>query len=230
MLHLDARVHLDEVHLAVFIHQELDGARVLIADLLQATADGLADLLAHLCIHLQRRRLLDQLLVATLDRTLALPQRHDVPVLIGQHLKLNVPRLLDELLHVEVAIAEGVSRLGVCRLEEARQFFFRADDAHAAPASTRGGLEDNRIADRLRPLQRLALTLDHALRPGQDRHLGLFHGHARLFLFAHQPRHLRRRSDELDVRGAAHFGKVRVLRSATRSRDGSHPRPRSPLH
>jgi hypothetical protein len=29
MLHLDARVHLDEVELAVFVHQELDGAGVL---------------------------------------------------------------------------------------------------------------------------------------------------------------------------------------------------------
>ena len=32
MLHLDAGVHLDEVELAVFVHQELDRARVLIAD------------------------------------------------------------------------------------------------------------------------------------------------------------------------------------------------------
>ena len=32
MLHLDARVHLDEVKTAVLIHQELDGAGIHIAD------------------------------------------------------------------------------------------------------------------------------------------------------------------------------------------------------
>ena len=32
VLHLDARVHLDKVELAILIHQELDGAGVLVAD------------------------------------------------------------------------------------------------------------------------------------------------------------------------------------------------------
>ncbi len=32
MLHLDARVHLDEVQAAVFVHQELDGAGIHVAD------------------------------------------------------------------------------------------------------------------------------------------------------------------------------------------------------
>jgi len=32
MLHLDARVNLDEIKLASFVHQKLDGARVGIAD------------------------------------------------------------------------------------------------------------------------------------------------------------------------------------------------------
>ena len=40
----------------------------------------------------------------------------------------------------------------------------------------------------------------------------LLHGGARLFFFAHQPDHIRRRADELDVAGLADFGEVRVLR------------------
>ena len=48
MLDLDAGVHLDEVELAVFVHQELDGAGVLVADVGEAAAQGAADLLAHL--------------------------------------------------------------------------------------------------------------------------------------------------------------------------------------
>ncbi len=34
----------------------------------------------------------------------------DVAVLIGQDLELDVARLLDELFHVEIAVAEGVAR------------------------------------------------------------------------------------------------------------------------
>ena len=37
-----------------------------------------------------------------LDGTIALAQNLDVAVLVGQHLKLDVPRRLDQLLHVHV--------------------------------------------------------------------------------------------------------------------------------
>ena len=52
---------------------------------------------------------------------------------------------------------------------------------------------------------------DDAFRTGKDRDLGALHRLARFFLLAHQPRDLRRRADELDVRGAADFGEVGVL-------------------
>ena len=48
VFHLDAGVHLDEVELAVFVHQELDGAGVLVADFGEAAAEGAANLVAHL--------------------------------------------------------------------------------------------------------------------------------------------------------------------------------------
>ena len=72
VLHLDAGVHLDEVELAVFVHQELNGTGVLIADLGETTAKGFADLLAHLRRYLQRRRFFNQLLMAALNGALAL--------------------------------------------------------------------------------------------------------------------------------------------------------------
>ena len=40
MLHLDARVHLDEVEVAVLVHQELDGAGVGVADVPHAPRAG----------------------------------------------------------------------------------------------------------------------------------------------------------------------------------------------
>ena len=86
-------------------------------------AERLADLLAHLRRDLERGRLFDELLVAALDGALALKERGHVAVLVGQHLELDVARLLDELLHVELAVAEGVGRLGVGGVEEVGEFF-----------------------------------------------------------------------------------------------------------
>jgi hypothetical protein len=122
VLHLDARVHLDEVELPVFVHQELDGAGVLVADVGEAAAESLADLLAHLRRDLQAGRFFNQLLVAALDGALALKERGHVAVLVGQDLELDVARLLDELFHVELAVAEGVGCLGVGGMKEIGQF------------------------------------------------------------------------------------------------------------
>ena len=46
-----------------------------------------------------------------LNRALAFAQADHVAVFIGQYLKLNMPGVLDVLLHVEVAIAEGSPQL-----------------------------------------------------------------------------------------------------------------------
>ena len=40
MLHLDARVHLDEIKIAILVHQELDGARVGVADVAHGFAQA----------------------------------------------------------------------------------------------------------------------------------------------------------------------------------------------
>ncbi len=146
-----------------------------------------------------------------LDRALALKQRDHIAVLIGQHLELDVPRLLNELLHVELAVAECVRRLGKRRMKQIGQILGVAHNPHAAPAAAGLGLQDDRIANLSGPLARLFGRRQNPVRSRQNRHLGLLHCLARFFFFAHQPRHFRRRPNELDIRRAAHFGEVRVL-------------------
>ncbi len=211
VLHLDARVHLDEVELAVLVHEELDGAGVLVADVGEATAQRLADLLAHFRRDLQRWRFFDQFLMAALDGALALEERGDVAVLVGQHLELDVARLLDELLHVEFAVAEGVGGFSGCGVEEIGQLFGRAHDAHAASAAAGLGFEDDGVADLRGNVLGFFRGGEDAVGAGQDRHLGLLHCLAGFFFFAHQARDFGRRADELDVGGAADFGEVGVL-------------------
>ncbi len=108
VLNLDARIHLNEVELAVGVHEELNRTCVLVADFCEAAAERIANLLAHLRRHLERRRLFNQLLMAALNGALALEEGNHFAVLVGQDLELNVARLLNELLHVELAVAEGV--------------------------------------------------------------------------------------------------------------------------
>ncbi len=170
-----------------------------------------ADLVAQLRRHLQRWRFFNQLLMAPLDRALALKQRCHIAVFIGQHLELDVARILDELLHVKFAVAECIRRLGVGRMEKIGQLVGRAHNPHAAPAAAGLGLQNDREPNLLCPLLRLFHGGENAVGAGQNRHLGLLHRLARLFFLAHQPRHFRRRSNELDIRSAANLGEVRVL-------------------
>src|SRR5665213_1876167 len=215
MLHLDAGVHLDEVDLAVLVHQKFNGSGVPVADVLKRLADRLAQFFAQLGSHHQAWCLFDQFLVTTLNGALTLAHAHHVAMLIGEHLELDMPWLLDELLHVEIAIAKCIRRFSRSLLKQSRQLFLVATDTHAASAATGDCLQDHRIADGARPLQRLAFVGDDAVRAGQNRHLSLLHCLACGGLFAHHARHFGRRPDELDVRSAAHLGEVRILAEQT---------------
>ena len=67
VLHLDAGVHLHEVEVALLVEQELHRAGVGVANGQRAIDRRLADRLVAVGIQVDRRRFLDQLLVAALD-------------------------------------------------------------------------------------------------------------------------------------------------------------------
>ena len=97
---------------AVGAEQELEGAGVLVADRPARTLGRRLHLLARLGVERRRRRLLDQLLVAPLDRALALAEREHAAVLVAEHLDLDVAGRHERLLEVERAVAERRLRLG----------------------------------------------------------------------------------------------------------------------
>ena len=119
VLDLQARVQLDEVEGAVRADQELEGAGAPIPDRAARTLRRRLHLLARLRRQRGRGRLLDQLLVAPLDRALALAEREHAASAVAEHLDLDVARGRDRLLDVEAAVAEGGERLGGRRLERA---------------------------------------------------------------------------------------------------------------
>ena len=168
VLDLDAGVHLDEVELAVLV-EELHGAGAAVAD----RAAGLDAALAHEAAlahgDARSRGLLDHLLVAALHGAVALAQVNDVAVRVGQHLELDVPRLLQEFLHVDLVVAEGGARLGAGDADGVQERGLGVHDAHAAAAAAAGGLDDHRIADVARDAQVLIRILARAGRRSRAR-------------------------------------------------------------
>src|SRR5439155_14818613 len=104
MLDLEACVQLDEGERAVRPDEELEGAGVAVADVPRGALGRGLHRLALLVVERGRRRLLDQLLMAALDRALALAAGEDVAVVIAEHLDLDVTGRRDHLLDVERAV------------------------------------------------------------------------------------------------------------------------------
>ena len=140
VLHLHARVHLNENVIAALIHEKLNRARALIVDLFAEIHRVLANALALLLSDVLRGRDLHNLLVAALHGTIALKQVHHVAVRIRENLHLNVLRIDHRALNVDIRIAE-------CGLRFARSFRCEGlkvlslfDEPHPPSATPRHGL------------------------------------------------------------------------------------------
>ena len=212
MLHLDARVHLDEEELAVLI-QELECPGAAIVDLAAGVGSAFADSRERAQRDVRSGSLLDDLLMPTLHRAIALEQVDGVLVLVGQYLDLDVARVLEVFLQVHRWIAECRACFRLRKTDRRQQRGFRVDHAHPAAAAAAGRLDDHRVFD-------LARELDHFLRvvrqrangPGHARHAGFGHRNFRAHLVAHEPNRVRTRADEDKAAFLDFFGEVGVFR------------------
>ena len=90
------------------------------------------------------RRLFQHLLVAPLDRALALEQVDGIAVGIGEHLDLDVARLLDELLHVEPVVSKRGLRLAPGSRHRLGHLVEAAHQPHPLAAAAGAGLDHRR--------------------------------------------------------------------------------------
>src|SRR5205807_10129516 len=96
VLDLQPRIHLHEIEiLTVMLGDELDGAGADIADRTRRGDRHFAELVALSLAEPRRGRLLDNLLVAALDRAVAFPEMHDIALRIAKHLHLDMARPLE---------------------------------------------------------------------------------------------------------------------------------------
>jgi hypothetical protein len=147
VLDLEAGVHLDEVEPAVGGEQELDRAGTLVGRGQRRLDGGAAERLAQARRQARGRRLLDHLLVAALERAVALEQVDRVPVAVGEHLDLDVARALDQALQQHPVVAEGGTRLAAAGGERLAERGQVVDPAHALAAAAGSGLDQQRRAD-----------------------------------------------------------------------------------
>ena len=172
MLHLQAGVHLEEPKVPA-AEQELDGAGGGVVDRGRGLHRGGAHRVTQAVVEGGRGRLLDDLLVATLDRTLALEAVHDVAQLVAQDLHLDVAGPRQPALEEDRVVAEGARRLAPRRLDRRLEVVRRLDHAHALAAAPRGRLHQQRIADRVRGGRRVGAGRD--LVRGERGHAGRVH-------------------------------------------------------
>ena len=210
VLDLDPGVHLEEEVLVADLHA-LDRAGAAVADRRRRVGRDPADPLAHLGVHMGARGLLDHLLVAALDRAVALAEVDHVAVRVGEHLDLDVARVLEVALDVDPVVGEELLAFARGALEGLLELVrgHRDPEALAAPAPRR--LAGDRVAGFLGLLAGGLDVVGGLGRAGHDRHAGLGHDLACPRLRAHRFDRLRRRADEDDAGLGAGLGEVGVL-------------------
>jgi hypothetical protein len=109
MFDLDAGVHFDEIEFAIF-PEKLDRAGTAIAHIGHRLGNDPAHARAFFSGDDRRRRFLQHLLVAALQRTVALTQMDGIAFAIAEYLKFDVARIAEIFFDIDGRIAEG----GLC--------------------------------------------------------------------------------------------------------------------
>ena len=102
-----------------------------------------------------------------------MPSTTTWPCCVGDHLRLDMARAVEELLDEALAAAEGGDRLAHGRLEELRHLVHAPGDLEAAPAAAEGGLDGDRQAVLLGEGEDLRRVADRPGRAGDQRRADL---------------------------------------------------------
>ena len=82
-----------------------------------------------------------------LDRAFTLEQMHQITVPVAQDLDFHMPGRCQPALQKQGIVAERRASLTPGAIDGIGQISLHLDDAHAAPAATRGCLDQDRISD-----------------------------------------------------------------------------------
>ena len=211
MLHLNPGVHLNEIVVALFIHQKFQRTGVDVADVFGDLHGVPVQRLPDLRSYGESGGEFHHLLVAALEGAVPFVEVNHVAVFIAQNLHFDVLRLHEELLHKDVVVAEGLLGLSLHHVEVGADFLHSVAAAHTASAAACGSLQDHREAELhsqllggLAAFQRLGGAGGGGNVTGQSDLLG---GQ----LVAHHIQHAGAGADEFDAVFLAGTGKIAVF-------------------
>ena len=212
MLDLQPRVHLEERKiLARRVVDELDRAGRFVGDALAQADGGGVQPRADRIRQVRRWRFLQNLLVAPLQRAVALAERHHLATAIAEHLHLDVARGRDETLEIDTRITEARLRRALHGGVSFAQSRGVGAEHHADTAAAGGRLQHDGIADALRRGER-GLDVGKQVGTGEQRHVALRSQRPRR-MFQPEVAQVRRPwPDEDDSLGGELLGEAGVLR------------------
>ena len=212
MLHLQARVHFEEVKILLIVDKELYGAGIGVAGGPRDFDSDFPHAAAHVGIDNRRRRLLKNFLVPPLDGTFALAEPDGISVLIRQHLHLDVARIDDRLFDVDFAVAERTLRLAPGGFEGGTKFSPGMYQAHAFAAAAGRRFQHHGVTDALGNFFGFFYGSQAARGSGNEGHAGFFHLLTGAGFRTHHFHGARSRANKFHARIGARLGELRVFR------------------
>src|SRR5712691_8263007 len=211
MLDLEPCVHLEKVEAARGVHEELHRPGVDVPDRSRTRDRRAREPVLERRRQVRRGGLLDELLMAALDRAFALVEVDSGPRAIAEHLDLDVARALEVALDVDVAPAErGLGAPGRGR-ERRWQVLRLVHPRHSDAAAGGHGLEDHGIPELTGDVLGLTGVRHRLAAARHHRDAGGGHQPPRLGLVTYLADGVWRRADEDQARAAARLGEAPVL-------------------
>ena len=212
MFDLNSRVDFDEVKLiGVCIVKEFDRARVVEADRAADLNCGIENRFAHIGREVRRGSEFDDLLVPSLDRTIAFVEVNQSAVFVAEELDLDMLRALNELFEKDIGNAERGGRLLLCGLDGIREFVGGIHRSHPAAPAAHRRLHHHGIAEFLRQHFRIVDRRHRLVTARENRHVRELCNRACRDFIAELAENRRVRADERDICFVAGPREVRIL-------------------
>ena len=217
MLDLESRIHFDEVERAIFV-KEFHGPEIAVTEPGHGAGDEFADGGTLFGVECGTWRLLDDLLMAPLDRAVSFAKMNDAPLQVSGNLDFDVAGMFEELLDIEGTIPETDLGLALGPRVDGFQLGLVTHQTDASPATSGGGLQQDRIADLPGNVAGLGFIAYHAVGSRKDRDAQVPGRRARRHLVAHQVDMFASGTNEGDAVFLDNLGKPAVFRQETVTR------------
>ena len=208
---LYAGVHFNKVEMPVLV-EELEGAGATVADVDAGFNAAGLHFGAGFLVDARCWRFFQYLLVAALQRAIAVAEVNGVALAVRQHLDFHVARVGEEFFQIDHRVTERCTGFGAGQLGRLDQVFFVVHHAHAATTAAASGFDDHRVADFTADGQGgFFVFRQRAVGAGYGRYAGGDHGVLGRHLVAHQANGVSGRADKGETGFLHLFGEVGVL-------------------